>query len=50
MGTLKKMRCGKAPELDGIAQEILQYGEERIIECLLRILYRCMEISTVAED
>ena len=45
-----KMKIGKASILETIVMELLKYGADDIIECLLRIVSRCMEVGAVPED
>ena len=50
MGTLRKMKGGKAAGMDGIAVEMLKNGCINIIDWLLRIFNKCMESGVVPED
>ena len=47
---VKKLKVGKAPRSDGIRAEMLKYGEEKIINILIRICQMAWEVGKVPED
>ena len=50
MCALKEMKGGKTAGMDSIAVEMLKNGGISIIDCLLRVLNRCMEAGVVSEN
>ena len=47
---MKKIRNGKAPGVDGITSEMLQYGGESVIEWLTRVCNVCFMEGRVPKD
>ena len=50
MNMLKKMKRGKTVGLDGTPVEMLKYSGVSLVDCLLRIFNRCMELDVTPED
>ena len=47
---LRKMKCGKAAGLDGIAVEFIKKGGDCVVDWLVRIFNVCMGRGEVPED
>ena len=49
-GSLKKIKSRKASGSNGVAVELLKCNSDSIIEWLLKIFNRCMEVGTAIEN
>ena len=50
MGVLKKMKGGRAADMDGIVVKMLKNGGIRINDWLMWVFNKCMESGVVPED